>query len=303
MLFKCFGGAEAKYAPSVALARPPENIIYGVACPSAIKNRIINISDFSFLGAIGHGQNSVVFQSIYRPAKIECVLKIYMKTRLHSDEIHRIHREIEIHSKLNHANILPLYAVFQDTKAFYLVLEYCKEGDLYNKLTKTPSGHFEDLAAFKKRVLMPLLYAVKYLHHNKIIHRDVKPENILINGASVKLCDIGLSICTKNERVKSLVGTPEYLCPEIINEEIDKYSEKIDIWCIGILVYECLNGRTPFKREDERKTFKAILEGVYKLPIYLSKNAALVEFFKKTLCIEPSHRVNINQLIEIAATI
>ena len=294
MVFKCFGGG---------IGAPP-NIIYGVNCPGSMKkSRGIDISDFNFLGAIGHGQNSVVFRTVYTPAKLECVLKIYMKTRLHSDEIHRIKREIEIHSRLNHKYVLPLYAVFQDPKAFYLVLEYCKEGDLYNSLTKSPGGHFDDLAVFKRRVLLPLLQAVKYLHDNKIIHRDVKPENILVNGSSVKLCDIGLSICTRNERVKSLVGTPEYLCPEIINEDVDKYSEKIDIWCIGILIYECLNGRTPFKREDERKTFKAILEGVYTVPIFISKNAALVEFFSRTICIEPQHRASIDKLIEIAAGI
>lgn len=296
MLFRCFGGGSTGVETG--------NIIHGVNCPNSMRNnKDLNISDFNFLGAIGNGQNSVVFHSVYRPTKMECVLKIYMKTRLHADEIHRIHREIKIHSKLDHKYILPLYAVFQDSKAFYLVLEYCKEGDLYNKLIKIPGGHYDDLVLFKRRVLIPLLYAVKYLHDNKIIHRDVKPENVLINGSTVKLCDIGLSICTKNERVKSLVGTPEYLCPEIINEDIDKYSEKIDIWCIGILIYECLNGRTPFKREDEKKTFKAILEGVYKLPIYLSKNAGLIKFFEKTICIEPTQRATITELIEIVSEI
>lgn len=297
MIIKCFGGRDSFKSPN-------RDIIYGVKCPLFIKQaHDISIKNFKFIGAIGHGQNSVVFQTIYKPAKIECVLKIYMKTRLHSDQIHRIHREIEIHSKLDHRYILPLYVVFQDSKAFYLVLEYCKEGDLYNTLTRMPQKHFADISSFKKRVLIPLLHAVRYLHNNKIIHRDVKPENILINGSAIKLCDIGLSICTKNERVKSLVGTPEYLCPEIIEEDIEKYSEKIDIWCIGILAYECLNGQTPFKREDERKTFAAIMAGVYKLPNYFNENKSIIKFFESTLNVDPRRRADINELIKIAEDI
>jgi len=96
-----------------------------------------------------------------------------------------------------------------------------------------------------------ILSAVKYLHQNKIIHRDIKPENILLDKkGNVKLADFGWSNFAGDKPRKTYCGTVDYLAPEMIDKS--GHDEKLDIWCLGVLVYELLTGKTPFVTENAK---------------------------------------------------
>ena len=272
-------------------------MMYGVNCPRGLSAEELHLADFRLLRAIGHGCASTVFDAVHIPSGIYCVVKVCMKTRLHSDEEHRFRREMNIHSGLNHPSILRFYASFEDRQAFYIVMEHAEKGDLLNYIKRKYGGTMS-LPDFRARVLTPLLKALSYLHQQGIIHRDVKPENILVVAdGSVKLCDFGFSINSYDERPKSYVGTLEYMAPEILEKKTHLFSEKLDIWSVGVLVYECLIGVSPFHMATENGIVGAILEGTYIIPSALTPE--IVDFIKSCLHPNPDQRHTAKELLKM----
>ena len=171
-------------------------------------------------------------------------------------------KEVQLLKKINHPNIVKIYEYYNTTEAIYIVTEYCKEGDLFDKLRTRLS---EEKISF---IFYQLLYAVFYLHLNKIIHRDIKLENILVDEVDkndyyyIKLIDFGAAkIMGKNEnKEKNLVGSYYYIAPEVL-----KFNpvEKSDLWSCGVILYVLVTGTLPFDFEDDRDTCKAILRGKY----------------------------------------
>lgn len=271
-------------------------LMHGVRCPKGLAAAgELRLTDFRLLRAIGHGCASTVFEAVHIASGIYCVVKICMKTRLHADEEHRFRREMNIHSGLNHPSILSFYASFEDRQAFYIVMEHAEKGDLLNYIRRKYAGTMP-IGEFRGRVLRPLLKALAYLHQQGILHRDVKPENILVvRDGAIKLCDFGFSINSYDERPKSYVGTLEYMAPEILEKKTHLFSEKLDVWSVGVLVYECLIGVSPFHMTTEKGIIAAILDGTYVLPSVLTPD--IVEFLKHCLHPNPDRRYTAKELL------
>lgn len=127
----------------------------------------------------------------------------------------------------------------------YLLLEYAGNGNLFFYIHSL-EGLPESLAI---RFLYQTALAVSYLHDRNIIHRDIKPENILLDeNFNVKLCDLGWGCLHDEGYRKSICGTYEYMSPEIVLKR--QHNNKVDIWCLGILLYEMLHGSPPFEAES-----------------------------------------------------
>ena len=138
---------------------------------------------------------------------------------------------------------------YQDDQYLYILLEFLPNGTLFDFCNKNCLNDLEVGYIFKQ-----ITKGVKYLHNKKILHRDIKPENILIDeDFNYKLCDFGFAAPMDSKR-STVCGTNEYLSPEIILSEFQ--DEKIDIWCLGILLYEMTHHRVPFRGKSfaERKT-------------------------------------------------
>ena len=149
--------------------------------------------------------------------------------------------EISIHLKLLHENIARLYSYYEDESAFYLIMEYAEKGTLFN-LIQNSKGLSEE-KAFK--YFIQVANAIYYLHSNNLMHRDLKPENCLIdNYDNIKLCDFGWTVECNNKRV-TFCGTYEYMAPEIIKEL--PYTNMIDVWSLGVLLYELIHSYSPFR--------------------------------------------------------
>jgi serine/threonine protein kinase len=158
-----------------------------------------------------------------------------------------VYREINIHLRLQHENIAKLYSYHEDELGYYLIIEYVDSGTLFQTIQKNRGLSEQD--SFK--YFIQVANALNFLHENNLIHRDLKPENLLVdrNGV-VKLCDFGWTVeSTVGSRV-TFCGTYEYMAPEIVKEK--PYNKMIDVWSIGILLYELLHSYSPFRAKRQQ---------------------------------------------------
>lgn len=152
-------------------------------------------------------------------------------------------REVDVLRKLNHINLLHLHDVLEDDLSYYLVTEYCNNGNLEELIDrKRGLGQKESIYYLKQ-----IMNGFRYLHSHNIMHRDFKPENVFMHGDRAIIGDFGLAREARNLAF-SLVGTPVTKAPEILESHGDTaYSSKVDIWSIGVTFYWMIFGHIPWK--------------------------------------------------------
>ena len=217
-----------------------------------ITKQNLSLTDFEYdiEKPIGKGGFCTVYKTKFKETKKIYALKVIDKSILNNEEqIKNIENEINIMNELDSRNLLRLITNFEDENRIYIILPLCPNGQLYDIIHKPIRKVKESII---KKYLYQSIQAINYLHKKKIIHRDIKPENILIdNDDNALLSDYGIAThCKEGETRNTYCGTDEYLAPEVIRGE--PYDEKIDIWAIGILIYECVSpsGKTPFNKLD-----------------------------------------------------
>ena len=200
-----------------------------------------------FKPEIGHGAYSKVYKALDKNGRTIAIKKINIHN-INDKLLERIEYEIYIHRKLEHPNIVKLYDVFRNDKCICLILEYCDQDFDNIKYNIKPSEI--------KSYVIQLNEALKYLKENNIIHRDIKPKNILLSGNIIKLADFGFASDKTIDMYNTICGSPLYMAPEIINifigvsNEINNksvYDSKCDIWSLGLIIYECYFKFHPFK--------------------------------------------------------
>ena len=208
--------------------------------------------------------------------------------KLSAPEIFAIKREIKIQQTLVHPNIVPLIASFERENHLYIFLE-CLKNSLFQ---------FAKAARFYEQLFLRFFFeiskAVFYLHSKKIVHRDIKPENVLITDhLTVKLCDFGFCANVGSEIRQTKCGTAEYMPPEILRGE--DQTDKVDIWCLGILLFELFHKTTPFKSRN----FDEMLVKIRKQEIDfdLKIKPEIRNLICKCLVENPSKRVSALQII------
>lgn len=138
-----------------------------------------------------------------------------------------------------------MYGYFDDENYIYIILEVGTGGQLFHQLKRSQPMAQNKVAPIIKQVCE----AINEIHSLRIIHRDIKPQNIVIHDNVIKLCDFGWSVYQDNKLRTTFCGTPLYVCPQILKGK--EYDEKIDIWSLGIMMYEMLVGENPFKITKE----------------------------------------------------
>ena len=207
-------------------------------------------SDFIFIKELGIGTFGIVYLVSHRKTKVKYALKIIDKTIPENiEEKANFVREVEIMYLLNHPNIVKLYGHFEDEKNCYFIMQLIPNKCVYDLITINENNKNIKLVA---SILKDIMKALYYLHNMKptIIHRDVKPENILLDfDSKAYLTDFGWSNYTsKNRRRYTTCGSPLYLPPEMINGT--GHNETADIWCLGVLLFELLTGNPPFQGDN-----------------------------------------------------
>ena len=232
----------------------------------------LHLGMFEIGKPLGKGKFGRVYLAKERSSGFVCALKVMHKSELQQNGVQRqVRREIEIQSNLRHPNVLRLYGHFHDSKRIFLILEFAGRGELYKHLRK--ENRFPEWKAAE--YIAQMAAALKYLHKKHVMHRDIKPENILVGiHGEVKISDFGWSVHAPNNRRQTLCGTLDYLPPEMLKSgSQDYYNEKVDIWSLGVLMYEFLVGEAPFEDASHAMTHRRIIRADMSIPSFVSPEA------------------------------
>jgi len=255
---------------------------------------MINVldNDYSIKEMIGKGTFSTVRLAYDRESGKKVAIKILKKEKiLNKGDLERAEREISILKKLSHINLIKIYKTVEDSEAYYMVMEYCEKGELFNYITKNIRLDENESAYY----FYQLINGLEYLHSLNIAHRDLKPENLLITKNNIlKIIDFGLSNFSQmNKLLTTPCGSPCYASPEVVGgKQYD--GNMIDIWATGIILFVMLCGSLPFEGQTNEILFKKILQCKIEYPDYLSDIS--VDLLTKILEPNPEDRIPLKEI-------
>jgi len=260
---------------------------------------------------LGSGSSSIVHECIscIDPAiKVAC--KVLDKTKLRfsmarKEKIIRLARnEVRIMKRLQHPSVSTFIACYETPARIYILMEVCKGGELFEHLIDSPDGLSEE----KVKVLAKTLgEGLAYMHDRGVMHRDVKPENILLKEkndlSSVKFIDFGLSRAATNS--KSFLGTAGYVAPEMFHEgDTGTYTSAVDMWALGVTLYCAISGYMPFDDSDNEddslcRGVKAALKQKVTFPedVFASVSEECKLILAALLSVDPSTRLSARDLL------
>ena len=240
---------------------------------------------------LGSGYISEVYLGIDKNTNKKYAIKIINLKKVSEAEHLAINREINIQKNLQSSKIVKLFGSYKKKDNLYLVLEYIKNGNLYDLSKKKNFSENEIIKIFKN-----ITKGINYLHSQKIVHRDIKPENILItDDNNIKICDLGFSApFGENVKRNTMCGTREYLAPEVAMRLLQ--NEKIDIWCLGILIYELIMKKPPFESYEIYKM--GLMKKRFGLVFKNGVSENLKKLISDCLELEPRNRPSAEVLLE-----
>ena len=280
------------------------------------------IDEFKLVKFIGKGSYGKVYLTYHKNNNNETyATKIISKKKADSPGFQKyFNNEIIILKEINHINIIHLFTIRSDINNYYIITDYCNGGTLSNCLRKYMQKYGR---AFSEEIVQYLMIqiveAIKYLHGKRIIHRDIKLDNILVNfeneydkknlnmlKSQIKLIDFGFATHLNNSNeTYSILGSPAYMDPIIlkkynllikynINDKSIGYNEKVDIYSLGAVCYEMIIGRKIFNGKNEEEREKMVEDGNYFLPINLSKE--IISFLNGMLQYDEKNRLSADEL-------
>ena len=178
------------------------------------KNKEV-LSEYNIIKLIGSGSFSIVKLGENKITKEKVAIKIIQKTQItNQNDLIRINREIQMLKSLNHENVIKIYNLYEDSISFYIIMEYCENGELFNRITEKKHLSEDESSIFYYQ----LINGLEYIHKHNIIHRDLKPENLLLSKDDIlKIIDFGLSNYTRNDiLLDTPCGSINYAPPEMV---------------------------------------------------------------------------------------
>ena len=251
------------------------------------------LSDYEIKETIGKGTFSIVKLGINKITNEKVAIKILKKKKMqkNKDKL-RLEREINILKRLHHINLIKIHKISEESDNYFIVMEYCENGELFNYIVAHERLSEEETAYF----FYQLINGLDYIHHKNIVHRDLKPENLLLSqGNILKIVDFGLSnyYYPEEQLLSTPCGSPCYASPEMACG--NKYNGfKIDVCSCGIIIFAMICGYLPFEDPNNEILFKKIMKCKVDYPEYLSEE--VLDILNKIIVIDPNKRINIEQI-------
>ncbi|KAK1395342.1 Protein kinase domain-containing protein [Heracleum sosnowskyi] len=253
--------------------------------------------DYTVCEEIGRGRFGVVYRCYSAGSGDSFAVKSVDKRLLSDDSIDRqcLYNEAKIMQVLApNPNVIQVYDVYEDENWLHLVMELCNSPDLYCRVSERV---FDESEA--RSVMVPLMEAIAHCHRLGVVHRDLKPDNVLFDEWNrLKLADFGSAECVReNELLSGVVGTPYYVAPEVLSGR--NYNEKVDVWSAGVILYVMLTGVAPFYGNSATEIFDAVLRANLRFPAryFHSVSPAVKDLLRRMLCKDASRRFSAEQVL------
>ncbi|XP_060843887.1 serine/threonine-protein kinase MARK2-like isoform X1 [Rhopalosiphum padi] len=252
-----------------------------------------HIGKYKLLKTIGKGNFAKVKLAKHVPTGKEVAIKIIDKTQLLPGSLQKLFREVRIMKMLDHPNIVKLLQVIETEKTLYLVMEYASGGEVFDYLVL--HGRMREKEARAK--FRQIVSAVQYCHQKRIIHRDLKAENLLLDSEmNIKIADFGFSNeFTPGGKLYTFCGSPPYAAPELFQGK--RYDgPEVDVWSLGVILYTLVSGSLPFDGSTLRELRERVLRGKYRIPFYMSTDCE--NLLKKFLVLNPLKRASLEVIMK-----
>ena len=251
------------------------------------------IGKYKFRGTIGEGAFSAVKLVVNMETNEYFAAKIIPRERVRSANLEeRFETEIRIDQQLHHPGIVQIVDLLKDNENFYVMMEFCPNGDFFQFIVD--SGKLqENVAAY---FIRQVLQALKYVHSLGIAHRDLKPENLLLDSQNnLKISDFGLSRYVGQQGlVETPCGSPCYASPECLSGA--PYDGcKSDIWSCGVILFAALTGQLPWTKRNQQQLFEQIKRGEYKVPNFVTPEGK--DFLQGLMTVDLDKRLTIDQAL------
>ena len=261
------------------------------------KTSIQSPKEYFLIKKIGSGSFAQVWLAKHKRSEKKIAIKIIPKEIIKDPQSRiRLNNEIRIHQKLQHQFIAPVFQVCEDQLNYFIVMEYLPNKRLFERIRNSPHGKLSENDA--KHYFAQILAAFDYLHNEMhVAHRDIKIENIMLDANNnIRIIDFGFSsefLEANNHKMFASIGTPKYVAPEMFDRL--PYTEKVDMWAIGVILYIMLCGSYPFAGKTflEQKHNVQNNEPVY--PNHLSKS--VISLISGLLKKNPEERLSCSQAI------
>ncbi|KAI8096632.1 kinase-like domain-containing protein [Halteromyces radiatus] len=258
----------------------------GVAQPESYEKK----QNYEFAEELGAG----TFGSVKRAKRIfdkkEVAIKVIPK-KIVKGHYDMVFDEMKVLQKLNHPNVIGFYDWFESRDKFYLVFELATGGELFERLFER--GKFTEKDAVL--VIKSVLTGLEYLHAHDVVHRDMKPENLLFKNsdsdADLVICDFGIAKAgDEDSSLNTVCGSPGYVAPEVLLRK--SYGAPVDMWAIGVITYTLLCGYQPFQAEDQVELTDEITHARYEFHERYWRNVSqdAKDFIRQLLQLDPSKR-------------
>ncbi|TGZ67053.1 hypothetical protein CRM22_005004 [Opisthorchis felineus] len=253
----------------------------------------LNVGKYSIIRTLGRGNFAQVKLAIHLTTGREVAIKMIDKATLNESCRVKLAREVRVMKTLSHPNIVKLYEVIETTRHVYLVMEYAKNGEVFDHLLRI--GRMPEKEA--QKLFRQLFSAVEYCHQKNIVHRDLKAENLLFDeNNNLKLADFGFANVFNTEcHLDTFCGSPPYAAPELLSGQ--KYhGPEVDVWALGVILYMLVCGRLPFEAYTLKELHSKVLSGKYRIPFYMTENCEAM--LRKMLIINPKKRATLRELLQ-----
>ncbi|CAJ1050953.1 NUAK family SNF1-like kinase 2 [Xyrichtys novacula] len=288
----------ANRRPSAGTVPPTENVGSKSSIQVPVKRQAVkrhhhkhNLKHrYEFLETLGKGTYGKVKKAKERSGRLVAIKSIRKEKIKDEQDLVHIRREIEIMSTLSHPHIITIFEVFENKDKIVIVMEYASRGDLYDYICDKRNISEREARHFFRQIVS----AVHYCHQNGIVHRDLKLENILLDGnGNVKIADFGLSnLYHGDEFLQTFCGSPLYASPEIVNGR-PYHGPEVDTWSLGVLLYTMVHGTMPFDGHNHKTLVQQISTGNYRKPNDPSDACGLIRWM---LMVNPERRATIEEI-------